>query len=575
VRVLSPDIRPRIAVPGIAALVGMCCSHAWSLFILTCMITTLQGCLPLWHFEIQGANEQQLPGVWHSLQQSSPEHPVRMLYAHGMGIYWSTDYVQPFATKLTEKLGLAPKNQCQPVKELEPAIKLAEAGGRNLNASLSICEYGDTRGHTLKLYTLLWAPLTARIKNSVLGYDSAAEYKDPRVRVNKDLKEELINDSLSDPLLYLSPHYQSVLQLVMRQAICFVASGNETCASTNPRLTGIQQDEDKLFIITESLASAMMYDTLKAITLENKDLKPASHAAGKLLNNSVVHYMFANQLPLLCLGRYDPGSTHCVTDLLAAKIDPPLGSHAPLAIVAFSDPNDLLTYPLKKRQFQQFGLHRPVVVTNVILNVEKWAWLFVFANPNTTHTGHRNNSDVIEIIACGLANKKAATCKENGDMLSSADRTPLGIQVLSLERAKIAKYLSDLNGRDGFDETRPLYQKARLAFNRWLAEIKAAIEQERAPVYEGFPWRGLDEAITECKAFAEYAQAVLPDIYPPFDKEDGDVITGAARVASRYVDERSLRSGARALWDEYQAASPDRKSKIIDLLGDTALDEFK
>lgn len=421
--VLPPNIRSRIAVSDIAGLVGMRSSRAWRLFIVTCIVTTLQGCLPLWHFEIQGENEQQLPGVWHSLQQSSPEHPVRMLYAHGMGIYWSTNYAQSFTSKLTEKLDLTPKGQCHPVKELQPAIKLAETGERALNASLSICEYADTQGHTLRLYSLLWSPLTAWIKDSVLGYDSAAEYKEHRVRVNKEIKEELMNNSLSDPLLYLSPHYQPVLRLAMRQAICFVASGDETCGSTNPRMTRIRQDEDKLFIITESLASAMMYDTLKAIEQENKGLTPTSHAAGKLLNNSVVHYMFANQLPLLCLGRYDPGSTHCVTDLLTAKAEPPLDSHTPLAIVAFSDPNDLLTYPLKKWQFQQFSLHRPVAVTNVLLNVEKWAWLFVFANPNTAHTGHRDNSDVIEIIACGIANKKAAPCRENGTMLLNGDIT--------------------------------------------------------------------------------------------------------------------------------------------------------
>lgn len=382
------------------------CEAFVKLAILVCIVNMLQGCFPLWgKVEIKGDNEQQLLGVWDSLKNSSDVQPVRMLYIHGMGIYTDMEFAQTFANSLTEKLNLT-KGGCEEEIPLQNNLETSP-GGQLPQAKLSICTYADSQRRTLQLYAVRWSPLTEGIKKAVLSYDSAENYEDDRVKYNREMKKEVMNESLSDPLLYLSPHYQDDLQLVMQQAICFIASRNDSCETVKPTM-GVQQNNRGLFIITESLGSTMLYDTLKKIYRDGDSLKAAGE---KLIRDSVVHYMFANQLPLLCLGRYDPApgdkGRDCITNTgtKAAQQD------KPLTIVAFSDPNDLLSYPLKKEQFQELAISNPVAVTNVLLNVEKWTLLYVFVHPHDAHTGHRKNADVLQIIACGIDNKKPKECK--------------------------------------------------------------------------------------------------------------------------------------------------------------------
>lgn len=378
--------------------------------VLICIVSILHGCYPLvGGIEIQGDNELQLSGVWDSLKQSTEEQPVRMLYIHGMGIYHSTEFVEPFANRFTEKLGLTLKG-CKE-NTLQTEAKSPRPGGQSPHALLSVCTYTGSQNRTLMLYTVLWSPLTEEIKKDVLGYDSAAIYEGERAFFSKTLKKDVMNDSLSDPLLYLSPNYQNKLRVVMQQAICFVASRNDDCATTKPTLTGIPLKNSGLFVITESLGSTMLYDTLKRIYRSGDGLKAAGE---KLLRDSVVHYMFANQLPLLCLGRYNddhgPGGRHCIDEGGTTKILSYESQDKPFKIVAFSDPNDLLSYPLKKQQFKDFSENKSVEVTNVLLHVEKWAFMGL-AYPHTAHTGHRESPDVLQIIACGIDNKKPKKCK--------------------------------------------------------------------------------------------------------------------------------------------------------------------
>lgn len=360
--------------------------------------------------KIKGDDDQKLPGVWDSLKKSSDVQPVRMLYIHGMGIYQSTNYVQPFAGRLTQKLGLTLK-ACEEIP-LQTEAKPPQLNRQLSHASISICSYADSQKRTLLLYTVLWSPLTAGIKKAVLGYDSAEIYVDDRAWLSKRIKKDVMNDSLSDPLLYLSPKYQPKLRLVMRQAICVVASRNDSCATMTPTMPAGQQNSEGLFIVTESLGSTMLYDVLREIYKEQDGLKEAGK---KLINDSVAHYMFANQLPLLCLGRYsdapDSEGWSCVTGVGTTKKDDGADLRdKQFKIVAFSDPNDLLSYPLEKQQFKDFSESKSVAVTNVLLHVEKWA-LFGLAYPHTAHTGHRENADVLQIIACGIASKKPGECK--------------------------------------------------------------------------------------------------------------------------------------------------------------------
>ena len=151
------------------------------------------------------------------------------------------------------------------------------------------------------------------------------------------------------------------------------------------------------------------------------------------------------------------------------------------------------------------------------------------------------------------------------------DQTPLGIRILIPERNKITGYLANLTARGLLDETRPRYEKVHSAFNAWVAEVKGVIKQDHTIVREDFPWGRLNQALTECKAFADYAQAALPDIYPPLGDGGVDEIANVAEQQKRYVAEFSLRMGARVLWEEYREASPEHRKKLEELIADLAL----
>jgi hypothetical protein len=69
-----------------------------------------------------------------------------------------------------------------------------------------------------------------------------------------------------------------------------------------------------------------------------------------------------------------------------------------LHLVAFSDPNDLLTYPLDKSSISGSNT---VEYSNVIVSVERSAILGVFAWPMTAHTGHEKSKVVMDLLAFG------------------------------------------------------------------------------------------------------------------------------------------------------------------------------
>ena len=70
----------------------------------------------------------------------------------------------------------------------------------------------------------------------------------------------------------------------------------------------------------------------------------------------------------------------------------------PLHLVAFSDPNDLLSYPLDKSSISGSST---IAYSNVVVSVERSAILGVFAWPMTAHTGHDKSKVVMNLLAFG------------------------------------------------------------------------------------------------------------------------------------------------------------------------------
>ena len=74
------------------------------------------------------------------------------------------------------------------------------------------------------------------------------------------------------------------------------------------------------------------------------------------------------------------------------------GQPIPLTLVAFSDPNDLLTYFISQR----FKDHcRDLAFANVIVTNADKSWLFLSADPLQAHGGYITNPRVIQMIVEG------------------------------------------------------------------------------------------------------------------------------------------------------------------------------
>jgi hypothetical protein len=72
-----------------------------------------------------------------------------------------------------------------------------------------------------------------------------------------------------------------------------------------------------------------------------------------------------------------------------------------MALVAFTDPNDLLSYRLLPSRYAVPGID----VADVLVSND-WTYLGLLELPNTAHTDYRLNQDVTRLIACGSIGSK-------------------------------------------------------------------------------------------------------------------------------------------------------------------------
>ena len=129
-----------------------------------------------------------------------------------------------------------------------------------------------------------------------------------------------------------------------------------------------------------------------------------------LKNKEMTVFMLANQLPLLQIAGGKPQVTGQIPAYCHTK-----GKHyndrvfKRVNVVAFSDPNDLLSYGITQDFVDNYLDSRMCpAVTNVNINVAEEISVFGagVVNPVTAHTEYDNDTRVIEMIAKGTENIK-------------------------------------------------------------------------------------------------------------------------------------------------------------------------
>src|SRR5579885_1863977 len=159
------------------------------------------------------------PGISKHLSASRPLH---ILIVHGMGRH-EPSYADALLAALTHHVGLE-KQGCRsvldPIKHPDPRYRAVRYG------TVMRCEYRGRAGQRVSAFVLTWSSLTTPLKERYLGYDwmEKAMTAD-RLPVNAAIKQSLIDESLSDAILYLGP-FREQMQYPIQQALCVMMRGH-------------------------------------------------------------------------------------------------------------------------------------------------------------------------------------------------------------------------------------------------------------------------------------------------------------------------------------------------------------
>lgn len=278
----------------------------------------------------------------------------------------------------------------------------------------------------LRLNALLWSPLTTPLKGE-LCYDQssksalcpAAEAAKPypydRARFNQMTKDSLINDCLSDAMIYQG---KPRIDINERMQAAILHAVNTTGGRPVAEDEFGPQNKIPVMVVTDSVGSKITFDAIyKLATGPGKGKEKAGIA---LFNRTTLVFMRANQMPILALAdkrldgtaspeRIDAGfPTDPIQALIQRRNADPGGarSRSVPTVVAFSDPNDLLSYPLARSPFAAAAGY-PIV--DVIVSNDK-SYLGLFELPDTAHLDYAKTGAVLRLIACG--NPRSSACKD-------------------------------------------------------------------------------------------------------------------------------------------------------------------
>lgn len=335
------------------------------------------------------------PGLAQFVQQA-PSHQIDVLLVHGMCTHdasWAAGTVRQLADALAA-------NVPPPVPAAEAQ---AHAHARADGAQIDIIPSNvPTGGGAIRFQSLLWSPLTTPLKQQ-LCYDQSgksaicqgsAPYTPVRASINAKVKDVLMDDCLPDALIYQGVA-RDEMQLRMRDAVMRATAG---AAPGTP-----------LVVISESLGSKILFDTLGRMLDERGagggEATRAADAAQQTLDRMAYLVMAANQIPIL--GLADQGLQSAIgrrtvpQDSLQRVLERRRAGMAAtalpgLTLVAFTDPNDLLSYTLQKEKYERKG----VVVHNVLVSNAR-TWFGAFENPLDAHVRYLDNPHVGRLIACG------------------------------------------------------------------------------------------------------------------------------------------------------------------------------
>jgi hypothetical protein len=349
---------------------------------------------------------------------------AKVLFVHGVGDH-IPGYTTEFLEKLAKELNLTARSEGPKNIELTSTfIPEKNLGNLRVTHLLNL-----QQGKELTFYELTWSDIT-RPEKALLAFDNSGEYEFRRAKMNS-LMKGFSNDTGPDPIIYLGKSREPILAS-FSQAFCWMATGGwEDLPNSGklacPNLNDVHANHiaaDNYVVISHSLGSRIVIDGMQRIAsmlgasgpYAKGNLKVSTvstQAKIALQNKHIPVFMLSNQLPMLQLGRELPEVAG-----QAARYCEPQGADykkrmlSQTEIIAFSDPNDLLSYAIPPGFAEKYIDSRLCAkITNVNINIAKIMdviGLTELANPLDAHVGYDQDDRVIAMIAKGIGAKSAA-----------------------------------------------------------------------------------------------------------------------------------------------------------------------
>jgi hypothetical protein len=344
---------------------------------------------------------------------------TKVLMVHGVG-----NHLPGYSTEFLEKLGKELDLGVKARYSKNIALSSPKAAGRPLG-NLRISRLMNAlESRELLFYELTWSEITQEEK-AMLAFDNSGEASFRRTEVN-NLMKQFANDTGPDPIIYLGKSHGDILT-AFGQSFCWMTRGDwdnlpdgagHVC-SLREDISAEQIEFDDYVMVSHSLGSRIVIDGMQLIAsssndeIGKKNQRMRQEIIEAFRHQEIPIFMLSNQLPMLQLGRELPAVVgkkreYCEPD----------GKHyasrlvSKTSIIAFSDPNDLLSYSIPSRFADKYLDSRLCVeITNININIANIIDVFGIgevANPLEAHIGYDTDARVVGLIAKGIGNHHVA-----------------------------------------------------------------------------------------------------------------------------------------------------------------------
>ncbi|MDD1617177.1 MAG: hypothetical protein CG439_2339 [Methylococcaceae bacterium NSP1-2] len=354
---------------------------------------------------------------------ANKQQNTKILFVHGVGDH-VPGYTTHFLEKLAKELNLNERSAEQKNIQLNtPLLPNQNLGNLRVTHLLN-----EQNGQELTFYELTWSEITRKEKE-LLAFDTSGDYDFRRAKINGLLKK-FSNDTGPDPVIYLGESRVPILA-AFGQSFCWMASsdfahlpsdGKHDCTNLDDSHAS-RIDKDNYIFMSHSLGSRITIDGLQRLAgmlahpekyvVGNKKMVVASKTLEVLRNKHIPIFMLSNQLPILQLGRELPevaGQDARYCEANGADYKNRMVSETD--IIAFSDPNDLLSYGIPHEFADKYIDSRLCAkITNVNINIANVMDAFGFAdlaNPMQAHVGYDTDDRVVAMIAKGIGHAGVA-----------------------------------------------------------------------------------------------------------------------------------------------------------------------